>query len=496
MPTSLVSTDATDSTLSNGLTGRPLRLAAISIFIGMVCANLDMSIVQNALPGLSRELRIDSAESVWIVTLYMLVSLTLILPFAPLSDRVGYKRFYLIGFIVFIVASLACGLAGSFWLMQTGRLLQGVGSAAMMCSTTSLIRLVYPREMMARAIGFNSTVVAVSMAGAPSLSAFILTHLSWHWLFLINVPLGAFACVLGYRALPSNRVQLPDLVDRAALRAWSQVVISQDWLGVALNIAFFTLLLLGTEALGRVPTRGVALLACAALLGYLFVRRQAGSADPMLPFDLLADRNYGFTIATSFASFAAQGAAFVALPFYMQGTLGMTPAMTGLVLTAWPLSLAVAASSAGHMMRHIRISRLCGLGLCLLGAGMVALGCGLGRGSIPLLIILLGICGVGFGMFQTPNNYVIVASAPADRSGSVGGLRAATRTAGQLIGAALAGLMFLVAQAWQMLDGATLGLFLSAAMALWAAACSLSRRTPGELETADSRPTVETESAH
>jgi DHA2 family multidrug resistance protein-like MFS transporter len=468
-----------DSPEADGLRGSRLRMAAVSISIGMICANLDMAIVQNALPGLSTELHITSSASVWIVTLYMLVTLALLLPFAPLSDRIGYRRFYLGGFAVFIAASLVCGLADSFWMLQAGRALQGVGSAAMMCSTTSLIRSVFPRARMAHAIGSNSTVVAVSLAAAPSLSSFILVHLDWHWLFLINLPLGAIACALGWRALPPNRQQLPAPTNRVARRAWLMVAGRVDWFSALLNVAFFTLLLLGTQALGGTPARGAAMLAFAALPAYLFVRRQADAADPMLPLDLLRERDYAFTIATSFASFAAQGAAFVALPFYLQRTLAYGPVATGLILTAWPLTLAASAQASSRLMRRLPVPQLCSFGLALLGASLAALAARAGGGAVVALVALLGACGAGFGVFQTPNNYVIVASAPVDRSGSVGGLRAATRTAGQLIGAALAGLMFLVSQAFGVLDGATLGLYLAAAMALWGSLFSLNRRARG-----------------
>jgi DHA2 family multidrug resistance protein-like MFS transporter len=464
---------------ADGLRGRALWMAALSISIGMVCANLDMSIVQNALPSLSIELHMDSSKAVSIVTIYMLATLTLLLPFAPLSDRVGYKRFYLAGFLVFIGASLLCGVAGNAWELQCGRLLQGIGSAAMMCSTTSLLRIVYPRAMMARAIGSNSTVVAVSLAAAPSLSAFILTHLSWHWLFLINLPLGLVACLLGWRALPASAAQLPNPTTSAARTQWRAVFAALDWADTLLNIVFFALLLAGTEALGRRPLFGVGLLGAAALLGWWFVRRQLRAVTPMLPFDLLRERSYALTIATSFASFAAQGAAFVSLPFYFQRTLHYSLATTGLLLTAWPIALAVSSQLAARLSQRVPVAYLCAVGQALLGLGLALVATRVLPAEPGVLATLLAISGAGFGLFQTPNNTVIVRSAPADRSGAVGALRAATRTCGQLLGAAFTGLMFLVSQASGVLDGATLGLYLAAALAAWASVCSLGRSAPG-----------------
>ncbi|MDR5781263.1 MFS transporter [Caballeronia sp. LZ065] len=445
-------------------------MASVSITIGMVCANLDMAIVQNALPAISTQMHIGSSASVWIITSYMLVTLTLLLPFAPLSDRIGYRRFYLGGFVVFIAASAICGLAGTFTSLLVGRLLQGIGSAAMMCSTTSLIRIVYPHARMARAIGTNSTVVAFSIAAAPSLSAAILLHLNWHWLFLINVPLGVLALALGARSLPAADANL-----RFDFRTWREITGSVDWLSVVINIAFFTLLLLGTEAIGTGPASGCAMLLAAGVLGYAFVRRQIRHEHPMLPFDLLAERNYRFTIATSFASFAAQGAAFVSLPFFMQRTAGLSTAQTAAVLTAWPVALAASAQVAGRLSNFVSTARLCATGQAMMAVGLGLIATGWLPGTMPAFAAALALCGAGFGMFQAPNNYVIVSSAPPGRSGAVGALRAATRTSGQLMGSALVGLAFLVARWFAGGDGPTLGIVVAAFMAAWASVFSLKR---------------------
>ncbi|WP_347555078.1 MFS transporter [Robbsia sp. KACC 23696] len=491
-----------ESPPQDGLQGAILHMASASIFIAMVCANLDMAIVQNALPALTHDMAISSSDSVSIVTIYMLVTLTLLLPFAPLSDRIGYRRFFLGGFLLFTLASLGCGLSRTLWELQLTRLLQGVGSAAMMCTTTSLIRIVYPKARIARAIGANSTVVAVSLASAPSLSAAILLHLSWHWLFWINVPLGVIAMGFGLRSLPHSDGQMPAPFTPAARTQWQRTFLSIDWAAVVLNIAFFTLLLFGTDAVVQRPAEAAAMLAVAALLGYLFVRRQIHVAEPMLPFDLLRERRYAFTIATSFGSFAAQGAAFVSLPFYLQRGVGFDAVHTALIMTAWPLALACSSQVASRLTARVPIAYLCAI-----GQGMMTIGLGLVAArvlpaSLPCLMALLALSGAGFGFFQSPNNYVIVASAPPGRSGSVGALRAATRVSGQLIGSALCGLALLLGR---LLDapastaqsvlpltathaagmhaisaggdsaGALLGIWIATGMALLAGLCSLSR---------------------
>jgi DHA2 family multidrug resistance protein-like MFS transporter len=461
--------------LTDGLRGTRLMLAAVSIYIGMICANLDMVILQNALPSLTHELGIVSSDAVWVVTLYMLVMLILLMPVSSLSDRIGYKRTYLWGVGLFALASLGCGLAPGFTSLQIGRGLQGVGAAAMMSCTTSLIRLVYPRERMARAIAANATVVAISLAAGPSLAAVILLHLNWHWLFWLNVPLGIIAMLLGYYALPDNTQQLPLRLDRVSLGQWRKAVAMIDGPSFVMSAVFFVLLLLGSDHISQQPLIGSLALAAAALFGWGFVRREKRTPFPMLPMDLLSKRDYALTILTSFASFTAQGAAFVALPFFLQHRMQLSLAESALVMTAWPVALAVAAPLAARISQRYAISKVCAAGLTMLATGLVAVASGWLPAAAEWLMIPLAMCGAGFGLFQAPNNYLIIAAAPAERSGAVGGLRAVTRVFGQLTGAAMVGLLFALSSNGGT-NGSVSGLLLAALLAAIGALASMTRR--------------------
>jgi DHA2 family multidrug resistance protein-like MFS transporter len=462
--------------ITDGLRGARLMLASVSIYIGMICANLDMVILQNALPSLTHDLGITSSGAVWVVTLYMMVMLILLLPVASLSDRIGYKRTYLWGFGLFSVASLACGLAPGFTSLQIGRGLQGIGAAAMMCCTTSLIRLVYPREKMAKAIAANATVVAISLAAGPSLAALILSHMSWHWLFWLNVPLGIMAIFMGSYALPNNAVQLPLRLDADTLKKWRAAVAVIDGPSLAMSSVFFILLLLGSDNIHEQPLPGALALVAAALFGWGFVYREKRTPFPMLPMDLLSQREYALTILTSFASFASQGAAFVALPFFLQHRMQLSLAESALVMTAWPVTLAVAAPIAARISQRCAIARVCATGLAMLAIGLAAVASDWLPAAATWLMIPLAICGAGFGLFQAPNNYLIISSAPAERSGAVAGLRAVTRVFGQLCGAAIVGLLFALGDTVSA-GGSVSGLYFAALLAACAALASVTRRS-------------------
>jgi len=457
---------------ANGLRGTRLAMAALSIYIGMICANLDMVILQNALPSLTHDLAVPPHTAVWVVTLYMLSMLVFLLPLSSLSDRIGYKRTYLWGFGLFALASLGCGGASGFLPLQAWRAVQGIGAAAMMCSTTSLIRLVYPSQLMARAIAANATVVAVSLAAGPSIAAVILAHGNWHWLFWVNVPLGLLALLIGSFALPPNPVQLE--LRKGTAGDWLAAVKVIDLPSFLLSSAFFIALVLGSGRIGEEPLQGSLLLGLTALLGVAFVRRERRTKAPMLPMDLLAERQYGLTILTSFASFAAQGAAFVAMPFYFQHQLGLSLAQSALVITAWPVALALSAPMAPRLTEQLSIAKVCAIGLAGLALGLASIASGWVPATPIVLAVALAVCGAGFGLFQAPNNYLIIASAPAARSGAVGGLRAVTRTFGQLTGTATVGLM-LALQLRLGINGAVTGLFAASALAAVASYASVSR---------------------
>jgi DHA2 family multidrug resistance protein-like MFS transporter len=207
------------------------------IILGLTLSVLDSSIVNLALPAIARELQASSALTLWVVNAYQLAGLVLLLPLAALGERLGYRRIYLLGMTVFVIASVAATLASSLGTLIAARVFQGMGAAGIMSVNAALVRLTYPRAMLGRGMAINSLVVATSSMAGPSVAAAILSVASWPWLFAINVPLGLMTLWMGRKALPANPVVRKDGEPIAAL-------------DVLLNILMFTLLFLGGEQLG------------------------------------------------------------------------------------------------------------------------------------------------------------------------------------------------------------------------------------------------------
>ncbi len=447
----------------NGLP-MPRRLWAIlAVTFGVALSVLDGTIANVALPTIAHELGVSSADSIWVVNAYQLAIVVSLLSFSTLGDVVGYRRIYIGGLVFFTLSSVGCAFAGSLEMLIAMRVIQGFGGAAVVSINTSIIRIIYPRDQLGRGMGINATVVAIASVAGPTLAAAILSMASWHWLFAINIPIGIAAVWLSMRFLPYNPVRLSvRLSDRRF-----------DWRDGVMNALTFGLLIASVEGFShgldpRIVACGVSAF---CVVGYLFVRSQLRKPYPLLPFDLLRIPIFSLSVFTSICSFVAQMLALVALPFFLQKELGYSDVQTGLLLTAWPAVIVVVAPVAGLLVERVHAGVLGGVGLTVMAAGLLLLALLPDHPTDGAIIWRLVVCGAGFGLFQSPNNSILIASAPAYRSGSASGMLATARLIGQTTGAALMALFFHLFPS----NSTHLALYVSAALALAGALASSTR---------------------
>ncbi|PLP96651.1 MFS transporter [Cupriavidus pauculus] len=437
---------------------RPQRTWAIlTVFCGLIMAVLDGSIANIALPSISRDLQSDPARTIWVVNAYQLSVTIFLLPLSSLGEILGYKRVYRVGLATFLVGSLLCALSPTLSLLVAARVIQGIGGAGIMSVNTALVRYIYPPTRLGRGIGLNALVVGVTIAVGPSLGALILGFGSWPWLFAVNVPVAIFALALSHRALPETPPQPRPF----------------DYPSAVLSAVVIALFVLGVDGLGHETLRiaGVAGLLLAILLGWLLVRRQHGNPAPLVPVDLFASRAFTLAVGTSFCSFMTQMLAFVALPFYLEYQLGRSLAETGLLITPWPLMVALMAALSGRLSDRYPASVLAGAGLMMLAAGLVGLAVlSPNAGSLDIAW-RTALCGIGFGFFQSPNNRAMISATPHERSGGASGAQATTRLLGQTTGTAVVALLFSLDRG----DAARTALYVAASVATIGAIVSLSR---------------------
>jgi MFS transporter, DHA2 family, multidrug resistance protein len=408
--------------------GWPRILAVATITIGLSMSVLANSMTNLALPYIAQDLDITAESSIWIVNASQIALMVCLLPIAALADIIGYRHVYRVGLGLFCLASLGCALAPSLPWLIVARTFQGLGGAALMSVQPALVRAIYPRNMLGRGLGFNTTVVATSLAAGPSLGALVLTVWSWPALFAIYIPLGVAAFLLGERHLPHTRhVHRPFDVVSAILSGLT-----------------FGLLIFGIDGIAHShrPLMIAAELGGAAVLGTLFIRRQMRLSDPMMPVDMFRRPIFALSISSASCTFTAQGLAFVSLPFFFHTVLDKSATDTGILLTAWPLALASIAPIAGRLADRHHAGFLGAIGLTSMTTGLVATALLPPDPSTADIMWRLVLCGAGFGLFSAPNNRLMMNAVPRDRSGSAGGIIATARTLGQTMGAALVALVF------------------------------------------------------
>lgn len=316
--------------------------------------------------------------------------------------------------------------------------------------------------MLGRGLALNAMVIAIATATGPTLAGAILSVASWHWLFIINVPFGIIAFFLGKRLLPNN--------------PGKNVKENYDWVSGLQNALTFGLifLALGNFAKEKEMTLNCAILVGGLVMGSFYIRRQRHKENPMLPIDLFKIRLYSESIFTSICSFIAQNIAMISLPFLFLKTYGFTEISTGLLMTPWPLATMIVSPIAARFVERHNPGVTAAVGMAVYSVGLLALLFAhtpeISEGGIAWR---MAVCGVGFGLFQTPNNIVMVMATPVHRTGAAGGMQSTARLVGQTLGATIVTIVFAIAI--KPYDSVKVCLILALIMAVIAGVLSLSR---------------------
>jgi DHA2 family multidrug resistance protein-like MFS transporter len=431
--------------------------AAAAVWLAISMTVLDSAIANVALPTIAHDFGAAPSESIWIVNAYQLAIVTTLLPLASLGEIIGYRLVARAGLALFTLASLGCALSHSMQMLTLARTVQGLGAAGVMSINGALIRHIYPNAKLGQGIGFNAMVVSAASALGPTVASGILALGPWQWLFGVNIPIGLTALAVGWATLPANQ-----LAERRF-----------DWLSAILNALTFGLVISGVDVLTRTRAQILGALETVAgfALGALLVLRELARPRPLVPVDLLRNPIFALSVVTSVTTFSAQMLAFVALPFHFETHLHFSQVETGLLLTPWPAMVGLFAPIAGWLADRMSTAVLCAIGLAIFCAGLCALALTPATPSVLDICWRMALCGIGFGLFQSPNNRMMLTSAPRERAGAAGGMLGTARLTGQTIGAVLVAIFLHFFQD----QGEVIGFWVSAGFAALAAAVSLSR---------------------
>ena len=418
-----ISTDIPD-----GLPPGKRAIAMLAVGIAVSISVLVGSIANIALPTIARDMNVTPAESIWVVNAYQLAVTVCLMPCASLGDVYGHRRVYIWGLVFYTIGSLICAIAPSMSVLVAARVLQGLGGAGIMSVNGALIRFIFPRAQLGRGVGYNVLVVAASSAAGPSVAAGIMALGSWPWLFAVQVPLGAVSWWMSMRYLPPS----PPSGHKF------------DPLSALLNAIALGSFIPGLDGIGRGQSSTTILLelALGVVVGTIFVRRQLTLRAPMLPVDLFRRPVFALSVATATCVHAAAMITLIALPFYFQYVEGMSPIEIGMLITPWPAVLVVVAPIAGRLADRYPAGLLGGLGLAVMTGGLLLVLFLPEHASRLNIAWRMAVCGIGFGFFQSPNNRLLIGSAPPDRAGAGSGMVSTARLVGQTTGSALVAVVF------------------------------------------------------
>ncbi|MBP2628099.1 MAG: drug resistance transporter, EmrB/QacA subfamily [Firmicutes bacterium] len=394
--------------------------------MGTFMAVLDSSIVNVALPLIALNLGIELAVVQWVVSAYLLV-ITILLPlFGKFGDMYGRRIIFLLGFIIFTLGSLFCSISSSICFLVAARVVQAIGASMLMANSPAIVGITFPGKERGRALGMIGTVVALASMVGPSLGGLLAGIFSWQSIFYINLPIGLFACLLGYFILPVEEKHQQG---------------SFDFVGAILfaigMTGFLVVLINGQEwGWGSYIVNVIGIITFVLLS--IFVYYESLIEHPMIDLSLFKCWPFLAGNLSGLLSFMAMFSNNMLLPFYLHSILLLSPTEIGLVITPFPLLMAVTAPVSGYLSERISPVILTCSGLTIMMVGLLYLSTLDAQAVIWQVAIGQAVMGLGTGMFQSPNNNSVLSSVPQNKVGLASGMSALMRNVGMVSGIAVA----------------------------------------------------------
>jgi len=409
------------------LTRRQTVLLVASLMAGIALAALDALIVGTAMPTIVGSLGGLSLYA-WLVAAYLLTSTTTVPLYGRLADMFGRKPIFVAGIGVFIVGSALCGFATSMPQLILFRALQGLGAGAVMPMAMTIIGDVFAVEQRARMQALFGGVWGVSSIVGPLLGALIVSALSWHWVFFVNVPVGLVAMLL-------ILIVYHERVEHHSRRI--------DYASGAFLIVGATSLLLALQSTGRSDGLAGAPLVLLYVLSVvciaLFARRESSSADPMVPLALLRRPIIGVSYLVGLLSGLTQFGIGTYVPLFVQGPLGGTALMVGLVIAPMSIGWPIGGVVSGRAILRLGYRRVLLAGMLAIFLGSVGL-MALHRATpVPVLMGMVALVGLGMGLSSTPLLVAVQNAVEWNQRGVATALNQFFRTIGGTLGVAVMG---------------------------------------------------------
>lgn len=420
-----------DTLAGNNRNHRHTTLILVNVCLGQLMVGLDLRALLVALPTLTEAFQTSLTTIQWVLLIYDLALIGSVITLGRLGDLFGRRRIYTLGFLVFVLGSALCGTAQSPTSLIIFRALQAIGGSMIVANGRAIVSVALPGDQRGKALGFASMAFHVGFLTGPTLGGFLIDTIGWRWIFYINLPIGLWGAYLAWKGIEESRQKL-----RAA---------SMDLSGALLLLITTSLLIYSMNQLPHLgwshPTVFRTLLfAGIALFSFIIVELR--SRSPVLSFALFRNRLFTASMFSLFFITSTQSAIGFLMPFYLQTVMGFSPSQMGWIIIANSVVIVMVAPVAGWMSDRFG-SRL----LCTMGSGFIVLGqfliASLGLGSsVPRIIFPLALSGLGWAIFNAPNQSAILGSVPRDKLGTASGMNSTTARTGGAMGIALSATLF------------------------------------------------------
>ena len=395
--------------------------------LGAISNGLNLSVLNVALPTISKYFQASSLETSWILLSYMLFNSVLILVFGRLSDIVGRRNLYLLGVVGYAIASLLCGFATSAFTLILLRILQAIGAALLVTNTTTLITDAFPSDRLGQALGIHALVLSVAQMVGPALGGYLTANFGWQWVFWFHVPIGLLCAAWGFFNI--RKTPKSDKKDSIDIVGNLTVFLGVGGLVIALSIGGEV----GFMSLPVLPGF-VAFVACFVF----FLRYERKVKHPMIDLGLFKNYQYAMANLANLISASMRAAILLLVPLHLQYVSNYDAQESGFIVLPMAIGMAAASPIAGTLARHFQAKYLSTFGLLMTAVGVTVM-IVYAVIPIPLYWLIAGeiLFGVGKGLFAVPNTTTIMLTVPPDRRGVANGIRSTSQNVGKLVSTAL-----------------------------------------------------------
>jgi EmrB/QacA subfamily drug resistance transporter len=410
---------------------RRLNLILLNVCVGQFIVGLDQRALLVALPTLTHTFNTSLTTIQWVLLIYDLLLIGTVITVGRLGDLFGRRRFYAAGFLVFVLSSALCGAAQSASQIILFRGLQAVGGAMISANGRAVASVAFPVTERGKAMGFASMAFHVGFLTGPTVGGILIDTIGWRWIFYLNLPIGIWGAYLAWKLLEESREDVKE--------------ISVDFPGAILLMATYSLFLYAMNQLPHVGWRdsSVAILLILSMVaGALFVIVELRSRMPILSFSLFRNRLFTASMLSLFFITSTQSAISFLLPFYLQNILHFSPTHMGWILIANSVVIVLVAPIAGWLSDRMGSRLLCTAGSTLIVMGQFFIASLEVDSSIPRIIFPLLLIGLGWAIFNSPNQSAILGSVPRDKVGTASGMNTTAARTGGAMGVALSATLF------------------------------------------------------